>query len=442
MLITAHPLYATVQALRSGRRDLPSYLEQVCDRLEQVDPQVQAFLPEPDRRARLRREGQALAARYPEPSQRPALYAGLVGVKDIFHVDGFPTRAGSQMPPELLTGPEAAVVTRLRQAGALVLGKTVTTEFAYFHPGPTRNPHNLAHTPGGSSSGSAAAVAAGLVPLALGTQTIGSIIRPAAFCGIVGFKPSYDRIPTAGLLYLSPSMDHVGLFTQDVAGMQLAASLLCEGWQEPPEPSRLPVLAVPEGPYLAQATPEALAAFQEQLEGLAGQGIPVRRIPALDDVQEVNQRHRRMVAGEAARVHRAWFEEYGERYSAHMRALIQEGMQVTDEQLAQDREASRAFREAVQALMAREGIDLWVAPSATGPAPEGIQNTGDPIMNLPWTHAGLPVVGLPAGRAANGLPLGLQLVGRFQQDERVLAWAALLAPFLEGGGVAPGISPS
>lgn len=432
MLISAHPLYATVEALRSGRQDLPSYLEQVCHRLEQVDPQIQAFLPEPDRRARLLREGQALAARYPEPAQRPPLYAGLVGVKDIFHVEGFPTRAGSQLPPELLTGPEAAVVTRLRQAGALILGKTVTTEFAYFHPGPTRNPHNLAHTPGGSSSGSAAAVAAGLVPLALGTQTIGSVIRPAAFCGIVGFKPSYDRIPTAGLLYLSPSMDHVGLFTQDVAGMELAASLLCEGWQEPTEAPRLPVLAVPQGPYLAQATPEALAAFQEQLDRLAAQGVTVRQVPALADVQEVNQRHRRIVAGEAARVHRAWFAAHGERYSPHMRALIQEGMQVTDEQLARDRAASLAFREELQARMAQEGIDLWVAPSATGPAPEGIQSTGDPIMNLPWTHAGLPVVGLPAGRAANGLPLGLQLVGRFLQDEQVLAWAAPLASLLEG----------
>ncbi len=432
MFVANHPLYATVQALRTGRQDLRSYLDQACDRLEQVDPQVQAFLPEPGRQDRLQREGQALAARHPEPSQRPPLYAGLVGVKDIFHVDGFPTRAGSQLPPELLTGPEAAAVTRLREAGALILGKTVTTEFAYFHPGPTRNPHNLAHTPGGSSSGSAAGVAAGLVPLALGTQTIGSIIRPAAFCGIVGFKPSYDRIPTAGLLYLSPSMDHVGLFTQDVAGMQLAASLLCTGWQEPSPPSGLPILAVPEGPYLAQATEEGLAAFQEQLAHLAAQGVTLQRIPVMAAIQEVNQRHRRIVAGEAARVHGAWFAAHGHRYSRHMQALIQEGMQVTDEQLARDREASLAFRQELQAIMEREGIDLWVAPSATGPAPRGIQSTGDPIMNLPWTHAGLPVVGLPAGRAANGLPLGLQLVGRFGQDEQVLAWAAQLAPLLAG----------
>ena len=151
-----------------------------------------------------------------------------VGVKDIFHAAGFETRAGSQLPPELLTGPEADAVGRLRAAGCLILGKTVTTEFAYYEPEPTRNPHNLAHTPGGSSSGSAAAVAAGLAPLALGTQTIGSVIRPAAFCGIVGFKPSYGRISPEGLIFFSPSLDHVGLFTQDVAGMSLAAAVLCE----------------------------------------------------------------------------------------------------------------------------------------------------------------------------------------------------------------------
>jgi len=154
-----------------------------------------------------------------------------VGIKDIFHVDGFVTRAGTRVPPERFAGPEAASVALLREAGALIAGKTVTTEFAYFEPGPTRNPHNPAHTPGGSSSGSAAAVAAGLCQLALGTQTIGSVIRPAAFCGVVGFKPSFGRIPTSGLVYFSRTIDHVGLFTQDLDGMELAASVLCRDWQ-------------------------------------------------------------------------------------------------------------------------------------------------------------------------------------------------------------------
>ncbi|RLT42027.1 MAG: amidase, partial [Chloroflexi bacterium] len=231
MYATQLPLAASSAALRNDEQNLISYIHAICDRIDRADPQVRAFIPEQRRRARLVEEAVDLIGLYPDAADRPPLFGVLVGVKDIFRVDGFLTQAGSELPSGLFEGDEAAVVTRLRAAGALIAGKTVTTEFAYFQPGPTRNPHNLNHTPGGSSSGSAAGVAAGFFPLALGTQTIGSTIRPAAFCGVVGFKPSYDRIPTAGLLYFSQSLDHVGLFTQDIAGMALAASLLCDGWR-------------------------------------------------------------------------------------------------------------------------------------------------------------------------------------------------------------------
>src|SRR5690606_16531226 len=186
------------------------YLEQMCRRIDHIDPEVKAMLPESDRLHRLRAEAALLREQSQTPDDYPPLFGALVGVKDVFHVDGFVTRAGSEVPPELFAGPEAAVVRLLREAGALIAGKTVTTEFAYMEPGPTRNPHNLEHTPGGSSSGSAAAVAAGMVNLAVGTQTIGSVIRPAAYCGIVGFKPTLNRIPTEGLVYFSPTIDHVG----------------------------------------------------------------------------------------------------------------------------------------------------------------------------------------------------------------------------------------
>ena len=226
MFINPAPLAETVADLRTGQHSLSLYLEQMNLRIARVDPHVQALLAEEQRVQRLQRDAHTLRASYPDPAQRPSLYGCLVGVKDIFHVDGFVTRAGSALLPQSFAGAEAAVVERLRQAGALILGKTVTTEFAYFEPGPTRNPYDLSRTPGGSSSGSAAAVAAGQCQLALGTQTIGSVIRPAAFCGIVGFKPTYNRIPTAGLIYFSPTVDHVGLFTQDIAGMHVAASAL------------------------------------------------------------------------------------------------------------------------------------------------------------------------------------------------------------------------
>ena len=217
---------ATVETLRGGQLDLLTYIDELCDRIDANDPYLHALLPETDRRSRLRTDAAALQTRFPDPASRPPLYAIPVGVKDTFPVDGFPTQAGSQLPPGLFVAPETTCVTMLRAAGVLILGKTVTTEFAYFEPGPTRNPHNLNHSPGGSSSGSVAAVAAGFCPLALGTQVIGSTIRPAAYCGIVGFKPTYGRIPTDGLVKCSDSVEHVGYFTQDVEGSAFVASLL------------------------------------------------------------------------------------------------------------------------------------------------------------------------------------------------------------------------
>src|SRR5258706_6494819 len=218
--------------LRNNQLDLLAYIDDICNRIDAAEPHIHALLAEPERRSRLIADAVALEARFPDPASRPPLYGIPLGIKDMFHVDGFLTRAGSRLPPELFSGPEAACVRNLRDAGALILGKTISTEFAYFEPGPTRNPHNLEHTPGGSSSGSAAAVAAGFCPLALGTQAIGSTIRPAAFCGIVGFKPTYKRISTKGWILSSEALEHVGIFTQDLAGMELAASLLCQNWQK------------------------------------------------------------------------------------------------------------------------------------------------------------------------------------------------------------------
>src|SRR5512138_2873266 len=175
--------YQLIQALRVGELELPEYLAQVEAWFDEREPSVLAFIPEEHRFERLQREAEALIARFPDSEKRPPLFGMLAGVKDNFHVDGFITQAGSRLPWTELQGAEAESITRLKHAGGLILGKTFTTEFAYFAPGPTRNPHHPEHTPGGSSSGSAAAVAAGMLPLALGTQTAGSIIRPAAYCG-------------------------------------------------------------------------------------------------------------------------------------------------------------------------------------------------------------------------------------------------------------------
>lgn len=425
MLTKPAPLANTAQSLRAGDLDLMTYLEKTVTHLEAAEPQIEALLPEPNRRERLMADAKALQARFPEVASRPPLYGVLVGVKDIFRTDGYPTKAGSNLPDALFAGSEAASVSLLREAGALILGKTVTTEFAYFAPGPTRNPHNLAHTPGGSSSGSAAAVAAGFCSLALGTQTIGSVIRPAAYCGIVGYKPSYNRIDPAGLIFVSPSHDHVGMFTQDVAGMIQAAAVLCRDWHmdlATAAPPHKPVLGIPDGPYLKRASEEGLAAFEAQLAHLEQAGYIIRTVRAFGDFDDIDSYHRRLMAAEMAAEHVGWFPEHINQYRPQTVELIQMGQTVSREEITIARQRKDTLRQTMATLMRDVGIDIWVSPAAPGAAPEGIEATGDPVMNLPWTNTGVPTITVPAGRSSNGLPLGLQCAGLYMQDEQLLAW--------------------
>ncbi|MCI0399614.1 MAG: amidase [Chloroflexi bacterium] len=421
------PLLPLVNGLRSGEIPLFNYLDQLEALFQQREPEVHSFLPEEGRFDRLRREAQQLLDHYPQPLTRPPLFGIPVGVKDIFHAKGFETRGGSSLPPEVLRGPEARSVTLLKEAGALILGKTVSTEFAYFGPGPTRNPHCLTHTPGGSSSGSAAAVAANLCPIALGTQTIGSIIRPASFCGVVGYKPSYDRVTRAGVIPLAPSLDHVGVFTAGVAGAELVASILCPDWHLAIT-GRRPVLGVPEGPYLERASAEGLAHFEATCQRLAEAGCVIRRSPTMPDFDEIVVRHNLIVAAEAAQVHADWFANYSELYHQRTADLIRRGRPVAVGDLAEALTGRRRLRQELIMLMDEQGLDLWITPAAPGPAPEGLDSTGDPVMNLPWTHSGLPSVNLPAGANEAGLPLGLQVAGRWYEDETLLEWAAELEP--------------
>lgn len=425
--------------------DLPASLAALEARFAEREPRVRAYLAEEGRFERLRREAKELLERWPDPAARPPLFGVLVGVKDVFHVDGFETRAGSPLPPEVLAGPQAACVTDLREAGALIVGKTVSTEFAYFAPGPTRNPWNEEHTPGGSSSGSAAAVAAGLADLALGTQTIGSIVRPAAFCGVVGWKPSYERISREGLIPLAPSFDHVGLLAGSVAAAARGAAVLVSGWRgvAGEASARRPRLGIPEGPYLERAAGEGLEHFRGVCGLLQAAGYEVERVPVLGDFEEVLARHGRVLAAEAARVHRGggaasfqvesrdWFGRFGELYDHRTADLVRRGEQVEEARLEEDRAACADLREALASGMDERGIDLWIAPPALGAAPRGLDSTGDPVMCVPWTQAGMPAVCLPAGRNAEGLPLGLQVVGRFGADEELLAWAVEIARVVE-----------
>ncbi|MBI5052409.1 MAG: amidase [Chloroflexi bacterium] len=369
--------------LRSGELPLTRYIEQLQTHFESREPSVLAYMPEPNRFERLQRDAESLLKKFPTSDSRPPLFGIPIGVKDIFHVDGFPTSGGSKLPPEILKGQQAESVTLLKNAGALIFGKAVSTEFAYFGPGPTRNPHNPEHTPGGSSSGSAAAIGANLNPLTLGTQTIGSIIRPASFCGVVGFKPTYDRISRDG--------------------------------------SRPPLFGIPEGVYLSKAEPTTLEHFRATCKKLSEAGYTIKSVEAMPDFEDIYERHYVIVAAEAAQVHTKWFAEYGSLYHSKTVELIQRGRLITPDQLHESLAGREKLCEELTLLMDQNKVDLWIAPSAIGSAPTGLDSTGNPVMNLPWTQAGMPSLSLPSG-LLNGLPLGLQLVARLNHDEELLVW--------------------
>lgn len=415
--------YQLIQSVRVGEVALPEYLAQVEAWFLEREPSVLAFIPEANRFERLNQEAEALLTRFPDPEKRPPLFGMLAGVKDNFHVDGFITQAGSRLPWTELQDKEAESVTRLKDAGALILGKTFTTEFAYFSPGPTRNPYNPEHTPGGSSSGSAASVGAGLCPLALGTQTIGSVIRPAAFCGAAAFKPTYDRISRSGVIPLSPSLDHVGLFAQDISLAKRTAGSVCNDWDETISSNRKPVLGIPQGRYLTTASEYALAHFKTVCDTLREAGYEVRGIPVMRDIKDIRARHNLILAADAARVHEAWFQKYENLYGSKLTELIRRGQSITDSMLEDALLARDEFRMEMMRAMEEKSINLWISPPSLGPAPKGLGDTGDPAMNLPWTQLGFPAVNIPTEKDPDGLPMGLQVIGRWNKDEELLGWA-------------------
>jgi len=417
--ISESSLTDLIDKLEASQLNPEILIDDFCNKLNNWDNKVKAFIPEKNRRERLHHDLNVLYKKFPDPKKRPQLFGIPIGIKDIFHVDGFITRAGSEIPHEVLQDEEAQVVSKLKQAGALILGKTVTTEFAYFHPGPTCNPHNFLHTPGGSSSGSAAAVSAGFCPLAIGTQTIGSISRPAAFCGIYGFKPSYGRISVKGVIPFSKSADHVGIFTQDINGCELIASLLCENWDRSlPELNRKPIIGIPEGKFLDQASDEILEVFWNAIQNLKQKGLTFKSVDAFDDIDQINNFHRSMIAAEFADVHKDWYAKYKKHYRPATVELIEKGRLVDRSELQFTQSNQIKVRNHLEKLQMDNEIDIWISPSSVTTAPKGLDSTGDPTMNLPWTYAGVPTISIPFG-SINQLPFGLQFSGEFLQDEKM-----------------------
>lgn len=424
-----------LDALRLGNADLADGLDKLCDLIEKQERNICALVSDTYDRHGILAQADRLLRDFPDVDNRPPLFGMPFGVKDIFRVDGFLTRAGSRLPPALFEGAEASAVTRLKAAGAVVMGKTVTTEFACFHPGPTRNPHNPAHTPGGSSSGSAAGVSMGFFPMALGSQTVGSVIRPAAYCGVIGFKPSFGRIPTDGVIPISQTLDHVGFFCSDPSLLSLVAAVLITGWKAGAErPDKgTPVVGIPEGPYLTQSSQNARDHFNTVVDRLRENGLSVVHCKSLADIGAINACHMKIMKAEMARAHVEWYRRFKHLYAPKTAELITQGREIDDGELQALRAQKETNRQQIARKMDHHGIDIWLAPAATDHAPKGLDSTGDPIMNLPWTHAGMPALSIPCGFDNAGLPHGLQLVGRLNEDEQLVGFAsASIIKILDG----------
>jgi Asp-tRNA(Asn)/Glu-tRNA(Gln) amidotransferase A subunit family amidase len=411
-LVGPRSLRRDLGELAAGGDSVSRYLTAMCDRIASIDPFVHAFLPEPDRRDRVLTAG----------AQARGPWQGLpVGIKDIIRVDGLPTLAGSTVPPSELAGPQASVVSRLLDAGAVVAGKTVTAEFAVAAPGPTANPHNLGHTPGGSSSGSAAAVAAGLVPLALGTQTVASIIRPAAYCGVVGFRTTHGRVGLDGVLPNAPSLDAIGWFTAGIADTVLAAQLICDDWICEPILRRPPVLGVPSRRFLTEASDAGRRAFDRHVRILRKAGFEVRERSLFEDFEDVGDRLFVINRWELAAAHDDLFKRHGARYRPETATAVRQGQQIDGADYLSALKWQRDYAASYAEKTADAGVDVWLAPAATGTAPAGLSSTGDSAMSFPFSLVGAPAISLPAGSDANGMPWGLQCAAVPGADEHLLA---------------------
>lgn len=353
---------------------------------------------------------------------RGPLHGLPLGVKDLFDTTDLPTAYGSPVYAHHRPVADAASVTLCREAGAVVLGKTVTTEFAYFTPGPTVNPHNALHTPGGSSSGSAAAVADHLVPLALGTQTAGSIIRPAAYCGVVGYKPSLGRVVGAGVKSLSPTLDVIGSFGRSVEDAALLGAVLTGDprMREFHEHGTLRIGLFPS-PSWPQADADTQQAWNTATQALARNSDACQDVAMPQDFGELIQLQKDVMTFEMARSLSFERLRHREALSPALLALLDAGMAIPGAQHAANLQRTADWRLRIDALFERH--DVLLTPSTTGAAPEGLAATGDPLFCRSWSLLGLPAVHLPLIRNARGLPVGLQLVGRMGEDHKLLAAA-------------------
>jgi len=434
---------AAAEAIRSGIISSEALVRSCLGRIDEVDAQVQAW-------AHLDPEyalAQARAADEARQFGKPlgALHGVPVGIKDIIDTADMPTERGTVLCAGRQPAEDAFVVSRLREAGAVILGKTVTTELAVYHPGKTRNPHDPQRTPGGSSSGSAAAVAAMMVPLAIGSQTNGSVIRPASFCGTLGFKPSHGLVPRVGVMAQSAPLDHLGVFARSVEDVALVTESLAGFHERDPhtrprarpallgtarqEPPMEPNFAFVKTPVWGQAEADTQAAFAELCEFLGPERVSeVALDPVFDAVIDW---HREVMEADLARSFARYYAEGGEHLSEVLRGMIERGQRVT----AVDYNNAVACVPRLGAILGQlfEEYDAILTPATPGQAPLGLQATGSPAFCTIWSFCGTPAITLPLLSGADGMPIGVQRVSAAGDDARLLRTARWLAARVAGG---------
>jgi aspartyl-tRNA(Asn)/glutamyl-tRNA(Gln) amidotransferase subunit A len=435
-MLDAYDLTAYDAACLIRQRELSpvTLVESLLQRIDRLEPEIQAWVTLDrsgalDTAHQLEREAQQGKTRGP-------LHGVPIGVKDIYYTAGLKTTCGSRIFADFVPTYDATPVTRLKQAGAIILGKTVTTEFATSDPGPTRNPWHLAHTPGGSSSGSAAAVAARMVAAALGSQTYGSIQRPAAYCGVYGLKPSFGRVSRYGVYPLSWSFDHVGPLTRTVTDCALLLQVLAghdphdQASSRAPVPDYLQALQRLDRPprlglvrqfYLERADSELRAHVEAQADRLARAGASVQEVKLPDSFRAHLAAHRVISGVETAAVHAELFRTHADLYRPRLRAALEIGALIPGVSYLQAQRIRRQVRHDLVQLF--QQVEFLLMPAAPGPAPQDLSTTGDPSFNALASLTGLPAITIPSGLNAAGMPLAIQLLGPAMADDRLLAAA-------------------
>ncbi|MGP1387291.1 MAG: amidase [Thainema sp.] len=418
--------------MEHDRLSLSRILDSCLQRIDSREAVVQAwtFLAVEAAQQQAARHAQQLRARSPQAvlTQFPLL--GIpVGVKDIYATVDMPTAWGLPLYRDRYLLEEAEVVTRLKAAGAIILGKTVTTELATAAAGPTHNPHNLDHTPGGSSSGSAAAVADGMVPIAIGSQTMGSILRPAAYCGIFGFKPSFGSISRQGVMPVSADLDHVGIFARCLQDIDRVLEVLRDpgdtscSYSETRSPqfSRPPKLAWIKTPNWHLIDPLAQTHLQQVADVLSKAGIDINAIELPNDCADFWETVQTLCAYGLYQHHGQLLDNSSSECSPKLQAWLKRGKQIDLSMYAVALRKQEQYRASIDTLFNQ--FDAVLTPVTTGPAPQGLENTGSPLFCALWTVCGLPAINIPIGQTRDSLPLGCQLVGRFNCDRQLLSIA-------------------